>query len=108
MWDEISVHVPEGEDANKTIEAIHDAVMKETEKDAKLAESEWKSSTKQYGLSQFSAEPSVDMRPAASGIDVIVRYVTRAGDRFEMRNRLYQSVIELLHKTEPVLADNKK
>ena len=108
MWDEISVHVPEGDDANKIIQAIHDAVLKETEKDAKLAESEWKSSPKQHGLSQFSAQPSVDMRPAASGIDVIVRYVTRAGDRFEMRNRLYQSVIELLHKTEPALADGKK
>jgi hypothetical protein len=30
-----------------------------------------------------------------------VRYVTRAGDRFEMRNKLYESVIGLLHKTEP-------
>ena len=38
------------------------------------------------------------MRPAASGIDILVRYVTRAGDRFETRNRLYQSVIDLLHK----------
>jgi hypothetical protein len=40
------------------------------------------------------------MRPAASGIDILVRYVTRAGDRFEMRNKLYQTVIELLHKPE--------
>ena len=55
---------------------------------------------KQNGLSQFSAAPSVEMRPTASGIDIIVRYVTRAGDRFEMRNRLYQLVIDLLHKTD--------
>ena len=38
------------------------------------------------------------MRPASSGVDIVVRYVTRAGDRFDMRNRLYQSVIDLLHK----------
>jgi hypothetical protein len=38
------------------------------------------------------------MRPAASGIDIVVRYITRAGDRFDMRNRLYQSVIDLLQK----------
>jgi hypothetical protein len=38
------------------------------------------------------------MRPAASGIDILVRYVTRAGDRFETRNKLNQAVIELLHK----------
>jgi small-conductance mechanosensitive channel len=97
MWDEISVNVPAGEGTYKTIEAIHTAVLQQTEEDAKLAESEWKSAAKLRDLGQFSASPSVDMRPAASGIDIIVRYVTRAGDRFEMRNKLYQTVIKLLH-----------
>jgi small-conductance mechanosensitive channel len=98
MWDEITVNIPPGVDSNKTIEAIHTAVIKETEKDASLAEREWQSTTHQYGLSQFKATPSVDMRPASSGVDIVVRYVIRAGDRFETRNRLYQSVIDLLHK----------
>jgi hypothetical protein len=40
------------------------------------------------------------MRPAASGVDIVVRYVIRAGDRFEVRNRLYQSVIDLLHNPQ--------
>jgi small-conductance mechanosensitive channel len=100
MWDEISVNVPAGEGTYKTIEAIHKAVLEQTEKDSKLAEVEWKGSSKMQGLGQFSATPSVDMRPAASGIDILVRYVTRAGDRFEMRNKLYQTVIELLHGPE--------
>jgi small-conductance mechanosensitive channel len=100
MWDEITVNIPPGVDSNRTIEAIHNTVVKETEKDAGVAESEWQSSTHQYGLSQFKATPSVDMRPAASGVDIVVRYVTRANDRFEMRNRLYQSVIDLLHKPQ--------
>jgi small-conductance mechanosensitive channel len=98
MWDEISVNVPAGEAGQKTIEAIQQAVAAETEKDAKLAEAEWHSSSRSRGLSQFSATPSVDLRPAASGIDVLVRYVTRAGDRFEMRNKLYGAVIGLLHQ----------
>jgi len=79
-------------------------VLEQTERDAKLAEQEWQSTTRHNGLSQFKATPSVDMRPAASGVDIVVRYVIRAGDRFEMRNRLYQSVINLLHTpadTEP-------
>jgi small-conductance mechanosensitive channel len=100
MWDEISVHVPEGLDTHRIIEAIHTAVVAETEKDAKEAETEWQSATKEQGLSHFSATPSVDMRPAASGIDIIVRYVTRAGERFDMRNRLYEAVIELLRRPE--------
>jgi small-conductance mechanosensitive channel len=98
MWDEITVNIPPGIDSGKTIEAIHNTVLKETEKDSGLAEQEWQKSTHHNGLSQFKATPSVDMRPASSGVDIVVRYVTRAGDRFDMRNRLYQSVIDLLHK----------
>jgi hypothetical protein len=30
----------------------------------------------------------------------VVRYVTHASERFEMRNRIYQSVIDLLHGPE--------
>jgi small-conductance mechanosensitive channel len=100
MWDEITVNIPPGADTYKTIESIHDAVVKETEKDASQAEFEWQKTTHQNGLSQFKATPSVDMRPAGSGIDIVVRYVIRAGDRFDMRNRLYQSVIDLMHKPQ--------
>jgi small-conductance mechanosensitive channel len=98
MWDEITVNIPPGVDSYKTIEAIHNTVMEQTERDAKLAEQEWQSATRHNGLSQFKATPSVDMRPAASGVDIVVRYVIRAGDRFDVRNRLYQSVIDLMHK----------
>ena len=104
MWDEISVNVPAGEGTYKTIEAIHKAVLEQTEHDAELAEAEWKGSTKLRELGQFSATPSVDMRPAASGIDILVRYVTRAGDRFEMRNKLFQTVLMLLRDPDAAKA----
>jgi small-conductance mechanosensitive channel len=102
MWDQISVNVPSGEGTYRTIEAIHKAVLEQTAVDAKLAEAEWKGATKLQDLGQFSATPSVDMRPAASGIDILVRYVTRAGERFEMRNKLYHTVIELLNDPSAV------
>jgi len=89
--------VPADADAQKTLATIQAVVTKETERDTKLAEQEWQSSGKAHGLTQFSAAPRVDPRPAASGIDVLVRYVTRAGDRFEMRNKLYSAVIGVLH-----------
>jgi small-conductance mechanosensitive channel len=107
MWDEITVNIPPALDSSKTIEAIHNTVLKETEKDAALAEQEWQKTTGQNGLSQFKATPSVDMRPAASGVDIVVRYVIRAGDRFETRNRLYQSVIDLLHKPDEALPSSE-
>ena len=60
-----------------------------------MAEEEWKRVTHEEGAPQFSATPSVDMRPAG-GVDVVVRYVTRAGVRLETRNRLYGTVVELM------------
>jgi small-conductance mechanosensitive channel len=98
MWDEITLSIPAADDTHATIDLISKAVLKETEKDARLAEAEWKRVTRQNGLSQFTAGPTVDMRPGVSGVDIIVRYVTRASDRFDVQNRLYQSVIGLLHK----------
>ncbi len=98
MWDEIKVNVPSSAESHRLIELIQDTVVKETEKDTNLAKVEWQRVMNQNGLSQFSATPALDMRPAASGTDIIVRYVTRAPDRLEMRNRLYQAVIDLLHR----------
>lgn len=98
MWDEISVNVPVGEDTFERIDQIHKAVLQETEEGGQRAEQEWQRSAKQMDLQLFSAMPTVEMRPAGEGIDILVRYVTRAADRFEMRNRLYQLVIDLLHK----------
>jgi small-conductance mechanosensitive channel len=97
MWDEITVTVPPREDTYRVIELIHKAVLSETESDAKLAEQEWTRVVKQNRLGQFTAAAAVDMRPGIYGLDIIVRYVTRASGRFEVRNRLYQRVIDLLH-----------
>lgn len=96
MWDEITVNVPDGDGSYAKIEQIHKVVMKETDQDAKLAEQEWERASKIHGLSQFTASAQVNLRPAASGLNMLIRYVVRAGNRFEMRNRLYQRAIEVL------------
>ncbi len=98
MWDEIRFSIPAAEENYAMIELVHVAVRKETEKAARLAEAEWKRSPRHVGLSQFAADPAVEMRPGASGINIVVRYVTRASERFEVRNRLYERVIGLLNK----------
>ena len=98
MWDEISVNVPESEHSYAIIEQIHRSVLKQTEQDAQLAEQEWKRASKVDGLSQFTASAQVNLRPAAAGVNVLVRYVTRAANRFEVRNRLYQCTIDTLRQ----------
>jgi hypothetical protein len=78
------------------------ATVKATEADAKMAEEERKRVTHEEGVPQFSATPSVDMRPAGAGLDIVVRYVTRAGVRLETRNRLFGTVVELMQVAREV------
>ena len=53
----------------------------------------------------FSAEPSLSVRPTALGVNVVLRYLTRASERHQLRARLYRAVVELLHKKKiPELA----
>ena len=61
-----------------------------------MAEAEWKRVTHEEGSPQFSAMPSVNLRPAGTGIDVVIRYITRAGVRVDTRNRLYEMILELM------------
>jgi small-conductance mechanosensitive channel len=98
MWDEMQVSLTPSEDPYALVERIHKAVIDETEQDVRAAEAEWKRGARQDGLSQFSATPTVNLRPSGSGIDILVRYVTRASERFEVRNRIYQRVVDLLQK----------
>jgi len=96
MWDEITVPVPASDDTQAMVDRIGKAVLEETEENARIAEQEWKRGTRGDGLSQFSAAPDVNLRPSGSDFSIQVRYVTRASERFQLRNRIFQRVIELL------------
>jgi small-conductance mechanosensitive channel len=96
MWDEIKVTVPPGTDIHALIKGIYEATVKATEADAKMAEAEWKRVTHEEGSPQFSAMPSVNLRPAGAGVDIVIRYITRAGVRVETRNHLFAMIVELM------------
>ena len=108
MWDEIKVSIPPGEEAYPLIEKIREATVKATESDAKMAEEEWKRVTHEEGSPHFSATPSVDMRPAGAGVDIVVRYITRAGVRLETRNRLFGMVVELMQGSREEMEKSKR
>lgn len=96
MWDEIKVDMPTVDNLQSVVEGIHKVALEETEKNARQAEQEWKRGTRGDGLNRFSATPAVDLRPAGSGMEVDVRYVTRASERFDLRNRLFERIIQLM------------
>jgi small-conductance mechanosensitive channel len=96
MWDEIKVNVPPDMSIHPLLKSIYESTVKITEADAKMAEAEWKRVTHEEGSPQFSAMPSVNLRPAGAGIDIVIRYITRAGVRVETRNRLFALIVELM------------
>ena len=100
MWDEIKVSVPPGTSIHPLLKGIYEATVKITEADAKMAEMEWKRVTHEEGSPQFSAMPSVNLRPAGAGVDIIIRYITRAGVRVETRNQLFSMIVELMQGGE--------
>ena len=106
MWDEISVSLPSSADTYAKVAHLHQVITEETEHEAQLAEEEWKRVPRHSGLSHANASSSVNMRPAGAGVDVLIRYVTRASDRLKVRNRLYERVIEVLHKPQVVIASS--
>ena len=97
LWDEVEILVPASENPYPVIDAIQKMVAKETEANAKAAEQEWQKATTRYRAQPVSAAAEVSLRPTASGIEVHVRYITRAGERHAMRTRLYQALVDLLH-----------
>ncbi len=105
MWDELTVTIPEDEDTYATIERVHATVVAATRSDSEQAEKEWQQASNAHGLAHFTAEPAVNLRPSSSGVDLVVRYVTRAGSRFEQRNNLYQCVLESIHASKNAVAE---
>jgi small-conductance mechanosensitive channel len=100
LWDELTVSVRGGQNPYPVIEAIQKLVLKETEANTQLAEEEWQKATTQYRVQNFSAKPAINLRPTGSGVEVHVRYITRAQERQATRARLYEAIVQVLHGKE--------
>ncbi len=96
MWDDLRLLVPLGQDPYPILDGVQKLVERETAANAKLAEQEWRTSSG-YRVKTFSAVPGFTVVPTAGGVEIHVRYITRAPERHEARSRLYQEVVALLH-----------
>jgi small-conductance mechanosensitive channel len=97
LWDELQVTLPAAGDPYRMAEQIRLTVERETEAASAEAAQDWERVTHQYGVTQFSAKPAVDLRPGINGLEVVVRYITRAPLRYEVKSRLFQAIVALLH-----------
>jgi small-conductance mechanosensitive channel len=106
LWDEIEALVPENADPYAIGEALQKIAAKETAANAQLAEKEWNRVSPSNVKHASTAAPSLSVRPTATGMNVVVRYLTRANERHEVRARLYREVVDLLRKRQSPEVDS--
>lgn len=98
MWDELRVLLPTGQDPYPVVEAIQGKVEEATKESAKQAEQEWRRAAGSREVGSFQMSPAISVKPAGGGVELSVRYITRANERYAMRTKLYEAIVELLEK----------
>jgi small-conductance mechanosensitive channel len=96
LWDELQLVLPTGQDPYPIIDAIQKRVAEATAETAKQAEQEWKSAARSRDMSALSAAPAINVKPVIGGVEIAVRYITRATERYQLRAKLYQAAVDLL------------
>jgi small-conductance mechanosensitive channel len=107
LWDSLEIGVPAGKDPYALTDAVMQLVTRESEENTREAEQEWRRAANSYGVKSFSAAPGIDVQPTGSGVNIHVRYITRAHQRHEMRTKLYRELVEILHGAKPRASEAK-
>jgi small-conductance mechanosensitive channel len=98
LWDELRLTLPTSADPYATAQQIREIVEHETQADTAEAQKDWERAPHPYNAREFSAAPAVNLRPGAAGLEVVVRYITRAPRRIAVKSKLFQSIVDLLRK----------
>ena len=85
LWDEIQLVLPSGQDPYPVVNAIQKKVLETTSESAQEAEQEWKGQAKSRDLKSLSAAPAINVKPVIGGVQIDVRYITRAHERYQLR-----------------------
>jgi small-conductance mechanosensitive channel len=104
LWDELQVVVPVGRDPYPIVDAITKQVVEATHESAQQAEQEWQRAVPAQRGKVFSGTPGVNVKPVVGGVEIAVRYITRANERFLVRAKLYQAAVDLLGAKPAVTA----
>ena len=84
LWDELQLVLPAGQDPYPIVQEFQKKVSEATKEGAKQ-------------------EPAISIKPVVGGVEMAVRYITRANERYQLRAKLYQAAVEMLgRKTAPV------
>lgn len=97
LWDELQVVLPAGRDPYPIVDAIQKKVLEATAETAKQAEKEWQGVARSKETAHtLTAAPAINVKPVAGGVEIAVRYITRANERYQLRAKLNQAAVDLL------------
>jgi len=96
LWDELTVVLPSGKDPYPIVQAIRKKVEEETRESGQQAEQEWRRAAGSRDMSGFSAVPAISVKPVLGGVEVAVRYIAKANERFGLRSKLNRAAVQLL------------
>jgi small-conductance mechanosensitive channel len=96
LWDELQLVIPSGQDPYPIVDAIQKKVLETTADSARQAEQEWQHAARSRDMKSLSAAPAINVKPIIGGIEIAVRYITRANERYQLRAKLYQAAVDLL------------
>ncbi len=94
LWDELQVVIGPGENPYPLVEKIERLVEEETRGSVAQAEQEWQKSA---GYRKpLTVSPAIHLRPTGGGVELQIRYVTSANERYVTRSKLYEKIVALL------------
>jgi small-conductance mechanosensitive channel len=96
LWDELEFVLPTGKDPYPIVDAIQKKVLEATAESARQAEAEWQKTARSRDMRSLSAAPAINVKPIAGGIEIAVRYITRANERYQLRAKLNEAAVGLL------------
>jgi len=96
MWDEVRIGIPKNLDIHQVAAEIEHLVSEKTADNARAAEHDWLRVARGSGLSKLTAASTISLRPTVDGIEATIHYITRATDRFAMRDKIYLQLLALL------------
>ena len=79
---------------SKLVRLLHPA------ESAGQAEKEWQHAAHSWNMHALSAAPAINVKPVSGGVEIAVRYITRANERYQLRSKLYQAAMALISKKD--------
>ena len=101
LWDELQVVLPAGQDPYPLVDAIQKKVIEATAESGKKAEQEWRGTARAGDMRNLSAAPAINVKPVIGGVEIAVRYITNAHERYEIRAKLNHILVDLLGGKAP-------